>query len=413
MNTKKKYADSFLLSLIILVMAVLSLAFSISDTGRLQETMKYDGTYSLYVSLDSGMTINWITNKGQHGKVALKDENGNTIEESTTKVSRVHSFSTKEKPNQKVRLEFGGEESGIESVLLRPDFPREKGVFKGVDSVYLVGDVHGMYDNLINLLKKAGVINSELKWQAGKAHLVFLGDQFDRGDDVTKALWFIHELEPQAKKQGGKVHLLLGNHEIMITTKDLRYLSRKEKALSIAYKVGYDHMYHPTKSYLGAWLTSKPSVIKIDGLILAHGGIVDLGTPYIEEFNDQVYKYMQEDMYLDITKEYADSSSYDPERWLKMKYFFYSDVSPFWYRGYALSDTLGKQLDGMLSKYKSKVHIVGHTPMETITSRYKGKFITTDLTEKATELVLMKRKRNKYERFKIDSEGQVSELVSE
>jgi len=397
-----------------LFFGIILMSFGVSDfSGWPQNKMLYDGTYSLYVSFEDGLTVNWITNVEQKGKVILKDENGSTIEEFTTKASRVHSLSPGEKPSQTIKLEFGGEDSGLESVHLRPNFPREKGVFKGVDSVYLVGDVHGMYDNLINLLQKAGVINAELKWQAGKAHLVFLGDQFDRGDDVTKALWFIHELEPQAAKQGGKVHLLLGNHEIMITTKDLRYLSRKEKALSIAYNVGYDYMYHPTKSYLGAWLTSKPSVIKIDGLILAHGGIVDLGTPHIEEFNDQVYKYMQEDMYLDLTKEHADSSSYDPERWMKMKNFFYSDVSPFWYRGYALSDTLGKQLDGMLRKYNSKVHIVGHTPMETITSRYKGKFISTDLNEKATELVLMKRKRNKYERFKIDSEGQISELISQ
>lgn len=391
----------------------LSLGFSEDYKMSFQEAMKYDGTYSLYVSLDSGMTINWITNKQQQGKVVLKDEKGSVIEQYDTEPSRVHSFVPERKPNSMVTLEFGGEESGMETVHLRSKFRREKGVFKNVDSVYLVGDVHGMYDNLINLLQKASIVDSELKWQAGKAHLVFLGDQFDRGADVTKTLWFIHELEQQAAKMGGKVHLLLGNHEIMITTKDLRYLGRKEKALSIAYKVGYDYMYHPTKSYLGSWLTSKPSVIKIDGLILAHGGIVDLGTPYIEEFNDQVYKYMQEDMYLDITKDHADSSSYDPERWLKMKYFFYSDVSPFWYRGYAQSDTLGKQLDDMLTKYKSKVHIVGHTPMETITSRYKGKFITTDLNEKATELVLMKRKRNKYERFRIDSEGKVSELISQ
>lgn len=391
----------------------LSLGFSEDYKMSFQEAMKYDGTYSLYVSLDSGMTINWITNNQQQGKVVLKDEKGSVIEQYDTEPSRVHSFVPERKPNSMVTLEFGGEESGMETVHLRSKFRREKGVFKNVDSVYLVGDVHGMYDNLINLLQKASIVDSELKWQAGKAHLVFLGDQFDRGADVTKTLWFIHELEQQAAKMGGKVHLLLGNHEIMITTKDLRYLGRKEKALSIAYKVGYDYMYHPTKSYLGSWLTSKPSVIKIDGLILAHGGIVDLGTPYIEEFNDQVYKYMQEDMYLDITKDHADSSSYDPERWLKMKYFFYSDVSPFWYRGYAQSDTLGKQLDDMLTKYKSKVHIVGHTPMETITSRYKGKFITTDLNEKATELVLMKRKRNKYERFRIDSEGKVSELISQ
>jgi hypothetical protein len=412
MNTNKKYQGSILMILVVVITAGLSLGFSENYRANFQEVMKYDGTYSLYVSFDSGMTINWITNEQQQGKVVLKDKNGSVLEQHKTEPSRVHSFVPQSKPNSMVKLEFGGEESGMESVHLRSKFPREKGVFKNVDSVYLVGDVHGMYDDLINLLTKSGIIDSDLKWNAGSAHLVFLGDLFDRGSDVTKVLWFIHELEPQAQKEGGKVHVALGNHEIMITTNDLRYLSRKEKALSIAYKVGYDRMFHPTQSYLGAWLTSKPSVIKIDDLLLAHGGVVDLGTPHIEEFNDQVYKYMKEDMFTEITKDHADSSAYDAERWMKMKYFFYSDLSPFWYRGYALSDTLGKQLDDMLRKYKSKVHVVGHTPKETITSRYKGKFITTDLNEKATELLFMKRKRNKYERFKIDSEGQMTELIS-
>ena len=52
------------------------------------------------------------------------------------------------------------------------------------------------------------------------------------------------------------------------------------------------------------------------------------------------------------------------------------------------------------------------TPFETITQRYKGKFITTDLTEKATELLLLVRDKKKYKRFRIDSEGQKTELVT-
>ena len=397
---------------IIALMGIVLMGFGLVEnfSNPVQGEMRYDGTYSLYVSYDSGMTINWITNKEQSGKVIIKDESGNTLEEATTEASRVHKYVPNQKPSKDVLLEFGGEETGMESVKLRSNLKREKGVFKNVDSVYLIGDVHGMYDSLINLLQKSGVIDENLKWKAGGAHLVFLGDLFDRGNDVTKVLWFIHELEPQAAKMGGKVHLLLGNHEIMVTTKDLRYLGRKEKALSIGYKTGYDIMYHPTKSYLGAWLTSKPSVIKIDGLILAHGGIVDLGTPHIEEFNDQAFKYRREEMYLDLMRDHADSAAYDAERWFKMKQFFYSDLSPFWYRGYVQSDTLGKQLNQMLNKYDSRVHVVGHTPQETITSRYNGKLITTDLNEKATKLLLMKRKKRKYERFVIDSNGEMTEL---
>ena len=115
-------------------------------------------------------------------------------------------------------------------------------------------------------------------------------------------------------------------------------------------------------------------------------------------------------MYLDLMRDHADSAAYDAERWFKMKQFFYSELSPFWYRGYVQSDTLGKQLNQMLNKYESRVHVVGHTPLETITSRYNGKLITTDLNEKATKLLLMKRKKRKYERFVIDSNGEMTEL---
>lgn len=394
------------------ISGVVLMSFGLSDdlSNALQANMKYDGTYSLYVSYESGMTINWITNIEQSGKLILKDENGNLLEEATTEPSRVHSFSLEKKPKKNIELEFGGEESGMESVHIRQKISREKGVFKGVDSIFAVGDVHGHYDELIKLLINSKVIDENHDWVAGGAHLVFLGDLFDRGSDVTKVLWFIHELEPKALKQGGKVHIVLGNHEIMTSTSDLRFLSIKEKNLSIAFKTGYDKMYHPTRSYLGNWLISKPSVLKIDGLLMAHGGIVDLGTPYIEEFNDQVNSYMNEEMYLEITKDHADSSAYDPDRWYRMKQFFYSDMSPYWYRGYVLSDTLEKQLDNMLRKYKSKVHLVGHTPQQTITSRYNGKLITTDLEKKATELVLMIKKKKKYTRYKIDSEGQMTQL---
>ena len=358
------------------------------------------------------MTVNWITNVEQKGVYTIRDNKGKVLEEGSTEKARVHKFKMDRQPNREIELNFGGEDSGTETVKLYPDFDRTTAIYRKVDSLFVLGDVHGSYDNLINLLQKSKVIDSELRWSAGSSHLLFLGDQFDRGNDVTKVLWFIHGLEEQAEQSGGKVHLLLGNHEIMTMTSDLRYISRKEKALSIAYGVGYDIMFHPKDSYLGSWIRHKPAIIKIDDAIFAHGGIVDLGTPVISDYNEQAFAYMSDDIFLEIAKSEADSTAYDPDKWMRMKQMFYSDKSPFWYRGYAQTDTLQRQLNDMLKKYNSKLHVVGHTPFETITQRYKGKFITTDLTEKATELLLLVRDKKKYKRFRIDSEGQKTELVT-
>ena len=356
------------------------------------------------------MTFNWITQSEQKGSYLLRDDQGEVLAKGSTEVARVHKFSIDRRPRRDMTLEFGGEETGVETVNLRAAFDRSSSAYRRVDSIYVVGDVHGSYDQVTALLQNAGLIDPDLNWKGGSAHLVFMGDIFDRGDDVTKVLWLIHELEIQAEQTRGKVHLLLGNHEIMTMTKDLRYLARKEKALSIAYEVGYDQMFHPVSSYLGAWLSHKPPVVKIDDVLFAHGGIVDLGTPLIEEYNEQAFRYMTDDIFTEITREYADSAAYDPERWLRRKSFFYSSMSPFWYRGYALSDTLEDQLDNMLKKYSSKLHVVGHTPFDSITQRYNGKFITTDLNEKATELLLLIRKGRKYSRYRIDAQGVISEL---
>ena len=115
-------------------------------------------------------------------------------------------------------------------------------------------------------------------------------------------------------------------------------------------------------------------------------------------------------MFHDIINETPDTTRYNPISWNKMKTFFYDEKSPFWYRGYVYSDTLTVQLKTMLKKYDSKVHIVAHTPLETITKRYNGRLLTTDLNEASTQLLLLVKKRNKYGTYKIDSSGKISGL---
>lgn len=119
---------------------------------------------------------------------------------------------------------------------------------------------------------------------------------------------------------------------------------------------------------------------------------------------------MKQPMYLEMMRDRPDSLKYDPNEWNEMKNFFYLEDAPYWYRGYVYFDTLGPQLDNMLKKHYSKIHVVAHTTQKTITQKYDGKLLTTDLDDAATELLLLVRQKNKYKRFKLDYQGIKTEL---
>ena len=90
--------------------------------------------------------------------------------------------------------------------------------------VVAVGDVHGAFPEFVTILERAGLIDQKLEWTGGSAVLVQTGDVPDRGPGTRAALDLLMRLESQAEKQNGKVRPLLGNHEVMTMTGDLRYV---------------------------------------------------------------------------------------------------------------------------------------------------------------------------------------------
>ena len=96
--------------------------------------------------------------------------------------------------------------------------------------IVAVGDIHGDYDSFVALLQRAGLIDSSRRWIGGDATLVQTGDFLDRGPKSRQVMDLLMELEEQAPAQNGQVIVLLGNHEIMNLTGDLRYVSREEFA---------------------------------------------------------------------------------------------------------------------------------------------------------------------------------------
>src|SRR4030067_2246988 len=85
--------------------------------------------------------------------------------------------------------------------------------WSGIERIVVVGDLHGEYENFVKILKGTGVLDKDLHWTAGNAHLVQTGDIMDRGNDTRKIFDLLIRLEKEAEAAGGMVHVLLGHHE--------------------------------------------------------------------------------------------------------------------------------------------------------------------------------------------------------
>lgn len=78
-----------------------------------------------------------------------------------------------------------------------------------------VGDVHGAYDELVSILRSSGLLDADGHWSGGEATLVQTGDLLDRGPRVREVLDLLRRLQAEAAAAGGRVEVLLGNHEQM------------------------------------------------------------------------------------------------------------------------------------------------------------------------------------------------------
>ena len=138
--------------------------------------------------------------------------------------------------------------------------------------LFVVADTHGEYEILAAMLYAASLVDGRLHWSFGRGHLVILGDVFDRGAHQPEILWLIYALEAEARKAGGGVDLVLGNHEVMAMRGDLRYLNPKYRqvAESSAWLV---FRLFGADSVLGQWLRTRPTVLQLNDLLCLHGGI--------------------------------------------------------------------------------------------------------------------------------------------
>jgi len=244
-------------------------------------------------------------------------------------------------------------------------------VFRDVEKIFSLSDIHGQHQKFVEILTNNNVIDAEQNWIFGKGHLVVNGDVFDRGDQVTEALWLIKKLEAQALKSGGKVHLLLGNHEIAVLTGDDRYVNNKY--ITVAEKFGVEHAsLYSNDTVLGRWLRTRNTCIRINDLLFVHGGI----SPQLLAAGIQPLACNAK-----VQKIFSSSSS-QPEL-SEEDNLLLGSFGPFWYRGYFTSGSKYQQLHkqealAILDQISADYIIVGHTTQDFINPFFGRRIIPID-----------------------------------
>ncbi len=293
-------------------------------------------------------------------------------------------------------------------LLAAPATPAESGYrFEGVGRIVAFADVHGAYDELVTLLRETQVIDEALRWRGGSTHLVSLGDLLDRGPHSRKVLDLLMRLEGEARAAGGALHLVLGNHEVMNMTGDLRYVTAAEFASfagaeddalreaawqkasamdPLAARGAFDAAHPPgwfahrqafsPRGRYGTWLLSRPFLVVINDTAFAHGGL----SPFVarlglEESNRTLHAQLAQFF---AAEQAGDSAAMEARSATEV----FRPTGPGWFRGQALCNafTQAENLEAALSSLGASRLVAGHTvsPGGRVLARFDGRVILLD-----------------------------------
>jgi hypothetical protein len=293
-------------------------------------------------------------------------------------------------------------------------------IWTSVEKILVIGDLHGDYDNFEAIIRGTGLVDSDLRWNAGTTHFVQTGDIMDRGPGARKILDVLMRLEAESEAAGGMVHVLIGNHEELniggvifrypdyITVEQfISFLPEKyrkdqereiEKRIRLAREKGirvspenlaadyWNSLKHDPRAqheYLvgfndtyGNWLLRHNIVIKIDDTVFVHGGMSEKYSLWgLQKLNDRYRRELSDMQRAGVYGE--------PLRVSQPEIVYRSD-SPLWYRDLATipEQDMQEELDRVLANLDAKHLIIAHTPRTAVTisqmRRFGGKVWIVD-----------------------------------
>jgi len=301
-----------------------------------------------------------------------------------------------------------------------------------VERVVAIGDSHGAYKEFTGLLRQTGLVDGSLAWSGGETHLVSLGDFLDRGADSRKIMDLLMGLQAQAAAAGGKVHVVVGNHELMNLTGDLRYVSEAEYAAFAAeedeaernaaraayaalppeaqsktfeqrYPAGFfahRRAFSPSGRY-GTWLRAQPFMVVVNDSVFVHGGLPPLlEGASLDQANQQLSAMLSRydaswdsfarnqglllpvDFFdrLGLARSLPDAVGAQLVEATRAPLF--SPDGPLWNRENALCipATIEDTVDRVLKAFEARRVVVGHTVTfnNKISTRLDGRVVMTD-----------------------------------
>lgn len=303
------------------------------------------------------------------------------------------------------KITVSTDKAGINfTVTLKATLQPEPSEYEKSSRLLALSDIEGNFEALRLLLQANKVIDENFNWIFGNGHLVFAGDMFDRGLQVTECLWLIYSLEEKAKAAGGYVHFILGNHEVMNLQGNHSYTQMKYKNNAVLLNKSLVELYS-TNSELGKWLRTKNIIEKIGDLLFVHGGIspdvnnLSLTVPDINNISRPFYGGNIDSSNHNALVLFNDKRNNGKDK-----------TSPFWFRGYYGDlDNAGQipsmeQVDNTLKKFNVRHIITGHTIVaDTISLWYKGKVINIDTHHMSGKSEALMAEEDNY--YRVNAEG--------
>lgn len=211
--------------------------------------------------------------------------------------------------------------------------------------VYIIGDIHGHYEKLINLLVRARIIDDHLSWSGGSAVLWFMGDFFDRGAQGIDVVELIMRLQGEAVAGGGRVNALLGNHEVLFLGAH-RFPQKRNFVLNWKRNGGQDtDMQQVTARHI-AWLRNLPAMALVENRLFMHADAM-----FYQRYGSNIAE-VNENLRLLLSSDHADS-------WDQLLDDFAERMT------FVSSDFYGSaNATQMLNVYGGQQIIHGHTPIQ-------------------------------------------------
>jgi len=255
--------------------------------------------------------------------------------------------------------------------------------YQSAQRVVVIGDIHADIGAAREAFRIAGGTDEDDNWIGRDLVIVQLGDFIGRSHEDREVIDFILALRKRAEIAGGKVHVLIGNHEVFGARLELRWvpevayaafdgipgldldgpriahLPANKRARSAALMPG---------GFYAAQLAEFPAVLKLGDTIFAHGGVTPHWATYgVARINEEVSKWFAGKSDEPISARGMDPGHFDDS--VMMSRHFSQDVD---------EDDCA-MLEESLRILGAKRMIVGHSVQDAITSKCNEKVWAVDV----------------------------------